>query len=209
MGTASRVTLFTVLVIGLAIPASAQMMGPMGHPEGGGMGMMGGGMMGPGMGPGMGGGPGGREMSHEGPLISIMLDQKQEIGLSPEQEKKLRDLRTEFSKETVRRTAEIRVAEIELESLLEQDKWDLSKIEPKVKQIATLQGDLRLARIKTLEAGRAVLTPAQIEKLKQVGHRMRGPGGPGMMGPGGGMGPGGPMGPQMRPGPGGPPSPRQ
>jgi len=196
------------LVIGLGFPASAQMMGPMGQPEGGGM-------MGPGMGPGMGGGPGGREMSHEGPLISIILDQKQEIGLSPEQEKKLRDMRTEFSKETVRRTSEIRVAEIELESLLEQDKWDLSKIEPKVKQVTGLQGDLRLARIKTLEAGRAVLTPAQLEKLKQVGHRMRGPGGPGMMGPGGGMGPGqpmgpgGPMGPQMRPGPGGPPSPRQ
>jgi Spy/CpxP family protein refolding chaperone len=197
------------LVIGLAQPGSAQMMGPMGQPEGGGMGMMGGGSMGPGMGPGTGGGPGGRDMSHEGPLISIMLDQKQEIGLSLEQEKRLRDLRTEFSKETARRTADIRVAEIELEALLEQEKWDLSKIEPKVKQIATLQGELRLARIKTLEAGRAVLTPAQLEKLKQVGHRMRATGGPGMMGPGGGMGPGGPMGPQMRPGPGGPPTLRQ
>jgi Spy/CpxP family protein refolding chaperone len=148
-------------------------------------------------------------MSHEGPLISIMLDHKQEIGLSLEQEKTLRDLRTEFSKESARRTADIRVAEIELDALLEQERWDLSRIEPKVKQIAALQGDLRLARIKTLEAGRAVLTPAQLEKLKQVGHWMRGLGGPGMPGPGGGMGPGGPMGPHMRPGPGAPPMPRQ
>ena len=204
-----RMMLTAALGIALTLPASAQMMGPMGQPEGCGMGMMGGGMMGPGMGPGMGGGPGGRDMSHEGPVITIMLDHQQEIGLSPEQEKRLRDLRTEFSKESTRRTADIRVAEIELDALLEQEKWDLSKIEPKVKQIATLQGDLRLARIRTLEAGRAVLTSAQLEKLKQVGHRMRGMGGPGMMGPGGGMGPGGPMGPQMRPGPGGPPSPRQ
>jgi len=204
-----RMLLTAALGIALTLPASAQMMGPMGHPEGGGMGMMGGGMMGPGMGPGMGGGPGGRDMSHEGPVITIMLDHQQEIGLSPEQEKRLRDLRTEFSKESTRRTADIRVAEIELDALLEQEKWDLSKIEPKVKQIATLQGDLRLARIRTLEAGRAVLTSAQLEKLKQVGHRMRGMGGPGMMGPGGGMGPGGPMGPQMRPGPGGSPTPRQ
>ena len=202
-----RMLLTAALGIALTLPASAQMMGPMGQPEGGGMGMMGGGMMGPGMGPG--GGPGGRELSHEGPLISIMLEHKLEIGLTLEQEKKLRDLRTEFSKESTRRTADIRVAEIELDALLEQEKWDLSKIEPKVKQIATLQGDLRLARIRTLEAGRAVLTSAQLEKLKQVGHRMRGMGGPGMMGPGGGMGPGGPMGPQMRPGPGGPPTPRQ
>jgi len=208
MRTGSWMGVLAVLTIGLALPASGQMMGPMGQSEGGGMGRMGGGMMGPGMGPGMGGGPGGRGMSHEGPLISIMLDHTLEIGLSPEQEKKLRELRTEFSKESARRTAEIHVAEIELESLLEQDKWDLSKIEPKAKQIATLQADLRLARIKTLEAGRAVLTPAQLEKLKQAGHRMRGMGGPGMMGPGGGMGPGGPMGPGM-PGHGGPPSPRQ
>jgi Spy/CpxP family protein refolding chaperone len=201
--------LTAALVIGLALSGSAQVLGQTGYPEGGGMGMMGGGSMGPGMGPGMGGGPGGRDMSHEGPLISIILDQKQEIGLSLEQEKRLRDLRTEFSKESARRTADIRVAEIELEALLEQEKWDLSKIEPKVKQIATLQGDLRLARIKTLEAGRAVLTPQQLERLKQVGHRMRGLGGPGLMGPGGGMGPGGPMSPRGMPGPGGSPAPRQ
>jgi Spy/CpxP family protein refolding chaperone len=190
------------LGVALAVPASAQMMGPLGHPEGGGMGMMG-----PGMGPG--GGPGGRDLSHEGPLISIMLEYKLDIGLTLEQEKKLRDLRTEFSKDSTRRTAEIRVAEIELESLLEQDKWDLGAIEPKVRQIAALQGDLRLARIKTLEAGRAVLTPQQLERLKQVGHRMRGLGGPGMIGPGGGVGPGGPMGPRGMPGPGGSPAPRQ
>jgi Spy/CpxP family protein refolding chaperone len=154
-------------------------------------------------------------MSHEGPLISIMLDHKVEIGLNQEQEKRLRDLRTEFSKESARRTADIRVAEIELDSLLEQERWDLSKIEPKVKQIAALQGDLRLARIKTLEAGRAVLTREQLERLKQVGHRMRAMGAPGMPGPGGGMGPGHPMGPGgsggpgRMPGPGGPTAPRQ
>ncbi len=212
-----------LVAVGLvsALPASAQMMGPMG--QGGGMGQMGGGMMGGmmghGMGPGMREGQRGRAMSHEGPLISIMLDHTQELGLNPEQERKLRTLRTEFEKESVRRTAEIRVAEIELDSLLEQDRWDLARIEPKVKQIGGLRADLRLARIKTLDAGRAVLTPDQLEKLKQVGHRMRtlggpgqpmGPGmmpGPGMMGPGM-MGPGQPMGPGM-PGPSGPPPPRQ
>ncbi len=214
--------------LAIALPASAQMMGPMG--QGGGMGqmgggMMGGGMMGHGMGPGMRERQRGRAMSHEGPLITIMLEHTQELGLNPEQERKLRTLRTEFEKESVRRTAEIRVAEIELDSLLEQDRWDLARTEQKVKQIGGLRADLRLARIKTLEAGRTILTPDQLEKLKQVGHRMRsmggpgqpmGPGGPmgsgmtpgpGMMGPGM-MGPGQPMGPGM-PGPGGPPAPRQ
>jgi len=217
MRTGSWMLVTIAMAVVLALPASAQMMGPMGQggpmgPQGGGhMGSSGGGMMGM-MGAGMGGhgmreGRGGRALSHEGSLISIMLEHTQDLGLNAEQERKLRDLRTEFAKESVRRTAEIRVAEIELDALLEQDKWDLAKIEPKVKQIATLQGDLRLARIKTLEAGRAVLTAEQLEKLKQVGHRMRAMGGPGMMAPGM-MGPG-MMGPGMTPGPGGPSAPRQ
>jgi len=197
------VLIASIVVIGLAVPAMAQMMGPSG--QGGPMGMQGPGMMGGGMGGhGMREGRGGRALSHEGPLISITLEHKQDLGLNAEQERKLRDLRTEFAKESVRRGAEIRVAEIELDSLLEQDQWDLAKIEPKVKQIASLQGDLRLARIKTLEAGRAVLTAEQLEKLKQVGHRMRAMGGPGQP-----MRPGGPMGPGMTPGPGGPSAPRQ
>ncbi|MEK6718661.1 MAG: periplasmic heavy metal sensor, partial [candidate division NC10 bacterium] len=178
MGSWMLVTI--ALAVVLALPASAQMMGQMGQggpmgPMGGGhMGSQGGGqgggmmgMMGGMMGGGMGGhgmreGRGGRALSHEGPLISIMLEHKQDLGLNAEQERKLRDLRTEFAKESVRRGAEIRVAEIELDSLLEQDKWDVAKVEPKVKQIATLQGALRLARIKTLEAGRAVLTAEQL-----------------------------------------------
>lgn len=210
MRTGWWVLLTAALAIGLALPASAQMMGPggpMGPHEGGMMGgMMGGGMMGGGMSFEMAEGRHGRMASHEGALISIMLEHKDEIGLNSEQERKLRDLRTEFAKESTRRTADIRVAEIELNSLLEQDNWDLAKIEPKVKQIASLQGELRLARIKTLAAGRAVLTAEQLGKFKQIGHRMRASGGPEMMGPGM-MGPGMPG--QSMPGPGRPPGPRQ
>ncbi len=176
------------------------------------MGTQGPGMMGQGARPGPMFGREAGWSAHEGPLITIMLDHAREIGLTPDQERKLRDLRTEFAKESERRTADIRVAEIELNSLLEQDKWDLAKIEPKVKQIATLQGDLRLARIKTLAAGREVLTPEQVEKLKQIGHRIGpgpGPGGfrPGMMGPGRPYGPGNPG--LSMPGAGSPQAPRQ
>ena len=191
-----RRLLSVALWIGLALPATAQMMDP--PVEGGPPGMPGAGMMGEGARPGPGFGREGRRSSHEGPLITIMLDHAQELGLTPDQERKLRDLRTEFAKESVRRTADIRVAEIELNSLLEQGKWDLTKIETKVKQISMLQGDLRLARIKVLAAGREILTPEQIEKLKQVGHSMRPALAPGAPRPG-----------MMRPGPGGPGVPRQ
>jgi Spy/CpxP family protein refolding chaperone len=138
---------------------------------------------------------GGRVRSHEGPLLTMMLHHSQDLGLSPEQEQKLRDLRTTFEKEAVRRTAGIRVLQIDADALLEQERWDLAQLEPKVKQIAALQGELRMARLKTLAAGRALLTPQQLEKLKQIGHHGRTMGGPGgmghgMMAPGGSGSPG-------------------
>jgi len=162
----TRLGILMAAVLGgvLALPASGQMMGQTG--QGGPMGHMAGGMMGREMGPDMREGGEGTAGLNEGPLISIVLAHGQKLGLSPEQERKLRDLRTDFAKESIRRTAEIRVGEIELESLLEQGQWDLAKIEPQVKQIAGLQADLRLARLKTLEAGRRVLTPEQLEKVK-------------------------------------------
>ena len=197
------VLVVAVLMLWLTLPAMAQVMGP--SVQGGPPGMRWGGMMAPGTRPGPMSGREGGLSSHEGPLITIMLDHAQELGLTPDQERKLRDLRTEFAKELVRRTADIRVAEIELSSLLEQDRWDVAKIEPKVKQVAMLQGDLRLARIKTLAAGREVLTSEQVEKFKQIGHRMRPGSAPGGPGPGM-MGPGRPYNPGM-PGPTGPGTP--
>jgi Spy/CpxP family protein refolding chaperone len=160
------------------------------------MGMMGGGMM-----HGMGGE---RSFGHAGPLLSLMLDMKAQLGLSLQQAKTLRDLRTAFEKEAIQRGAEIRLAELELRETLAQDTVDLGKTEVLVKKIAGLRGDLRIARLRTIERGKGVLTPEQLAKFREAGHEMArgGMGGRGMMGGPGGMG-GGQMGPGMM-GPGGP-----
>jgi len=128
------VGLATALVVALGAPAWAGLMGersPAGHASGMGPGGMGGTRGGGGM-----MAPGHRMMGHEGPLLTMMLHHSQNLGLSPEHEKTLRDLRTEFAKESVKRTAEIRVAQIE----------------PKVKQIAALEGDRQTARLGLTEA---------------------------------------------------------
>ncbi len=184
--------LMTALLVAWGAPASAQMGGQPG------------GMMGPGAG---GGGTRAGFFAHEGPLITLMLSHAQELALSSDQTQKLQELRTSFDKEAVQRTADIRAAEIDLNSLLEKDQWDLPAIEAKARQIATLQGDLRIARLKTLAAGRALLTPEQLQKLKAIGHWRPPAGAPGRRGPGQPYGPGG-QGP-MGPGPGGPPPPPQ
>ena len=122
---------------------------------------------------------------HERPLISMMLHQKEQLGLTADQERSLRELRTNFEKEAITRTSEIDVAESELKGLLEQDKVDLVKVEAQAKKIALQRAELRVARIKTIEAGKAFLTPEQQRKLERLGHDSRmGEPGRGMMGPG-------------------------
>ena len=122
---------------------------------------------------------------HEGPLISMMLHWKDQLALTAEQERSLRELRATFGKEAIRRTSEIDVAELELRELLEQEKVNLAQVEAWTKKIALLRADQRLARIKTIEAGKAQLTAEQQRKLEGLSHdaRMDEPG-KGMMGPG-------------------------
>jgi heavy-metal resistance protein len=135
--------------------------------------------------------------TYEGPLLTLILSHGQELGLSPDQIQKLQELRTTFEKEAVARGAAIRVAEADLNALLAKDQWDLPAIEAKVQQLATLQGDLRFARIKTLAAGRALLTSEQVQKLEAIGQWTPSPGGPKRMAPRQPAGPGGPPTPQQ------------
>lgn len=122
---------------------------------------------------------------HEGPLISMMLHWKDQLALTADQERSLRALRATFEKEAIKRTSEIDVAELELKELLEQEKVDVIKVEASTKKIALLRADLRLARIKTIEAGKALLTTEQQRKLERLGHDSRmGESGRGTMGHG-------------------------
>jgi Spy/CpxP family protein refolding chaperone len=105
-----------------------------------------------------------------------MLALKEQLGLTADQERSLRELRADFQKASIKQTAEIDVAELELSDLLEQDKVDIAKAEALAKKSAMLRADLRVARVKTIEAGKAVLTPEQRGKLDQLGREpMMGP----------------------------------
>lgn len=122
-----------------------------------GSGMMGSGMMAESM---MGGGPPG-----ERPLITLALRQRETLGLSEDQVKALEQTRSAFEREAIRRRADVEIAEREVADLLREPRVDLAKVEAKVRQIAGLQADLRLTRIKSIEKGKAVLTADQLKKL--------------------------------------------
>jgi len=102
------------------------------------------------------------------PLITIMLHHRTELGLSADQVSRLETLRGDFAREAIRRGADIRIAELDLATLLEQDPVDLAKVEAKVREVAQLRADLRIARLRTVEQGKAVLTPEQRTRLQAM-----------------------------------------
>lgn len=168
-----------VAVVALAIGGTAlAQMGPGQQPgqtqrpgQQPGPGMMGSGMMGPGsqMGPGMmGGGMMGAGATNDRPWITVMLDHREEMGLSAEQIGKLFTLRDGFAKAARTKSELLEKAERDLDQLLGPGPIDLRAVEAKLKEAEAMRTDLRLARIKVIEEGKGVLTPEQRKKLVEL-----------------------------------------
>ena len=104
----------------------------------------------------------------ERPLISIMLSRRDELGLSPAQVQALERLRNDFQREAIKGDADLRVGEMDLAALLKADPVDMAKVEAKVREIERWRADLRIARIRAIERGKAQLTPDQRAKLQSM-----------------------------------------
>jgi hypothetical protein len=100
--------------------------------------------------------------------ISLMLRHRERLGLSLDQIKQLEQLRSDFAKESIRSEANLRIAEMDLSSLLETQPVDMAKVEAKVREIERLRGDIRLARIRSIEKGKAQLSAEQRRKLQEL-----------------------------------------
>lgn len=109
-----------------------------------------------------------REARGERPLISLMLRHRDELGLSPEQVQSLERLRADFQREATKREADLRFAETELRALLDADTVDLGQVESKLHAVGQLYAELRLARIRAIEQGKALLTQEQRAKLRTL-----------------------------------------
>ena len=108
------------------------------------------------------------ESRGERPLITWMLNHRDDLALSPEQVRNLERLRNDFEREAVKREADSRVAEMDLSALLEADSVDLTKTEAKVREIERLRADLRFARIRAIAQGKELLSQEQREKLRNM-----------------------------------------
>ena len=57
---------------------------------------------------------------------------------------------------------------MDLAQLLSADPADMSAVEAKIRDIEKRRADLRLARVRTIESGRALLSADQREKLRTL-----------------------------------------
>lgn len=140
---------------------------------------------------------------HAGHHLKHLLKHAKEIGLTPEQIGKLKVMQLDFKRADVRLEADIEVAQLELDALLEDDQAELSAIQAKVDQLKKAEGTHVIAAVKSARNAMALLTPDQREKerahrehMQHVGQGQHG-GGMGMGGMMGGMGQGGSSGGQQ------------
>ncbi len=104
----------------------------------------------------------------ERPIISIMLSRRQELGLTAAQVKELERLRADFQRDAIKRDAELRVAEMDVATLLKGDPVDLGQVEAKIREVERARADLRIARIRAIEQAKAQLTGDQRAKLASL-----------------------------------------
>jgi len=114
----------------------------------------------------MGGYGAGMMHNSTGHLIRHLLKHEQDIGLTPEQVAKLKDMQLDLDKTRIKTEANIQVAERELKALTEDEKSDLGAVEAKLKEGEDLQVGLRMVSIKARRAVLALLTPEQRAKEK-------------------------------------------
>ncbi len=110
----------------------------------------------------------------ERPLITLMLRYQDELSLTSEQVRTLRQLRADFERESIRKDADLRITQRDLDALLDADRMDLAQVESKIREIERLRADLHIARVRTIEKGKAELSPEQLAKFQTfIGERRR------------------------------------
>jgi Spy/CpxP family protein refolding chaperone len=151
-----------ILVAALALTAQAQMCGCMDEK---GKGMHEGGMMeGMGMMHGMEGMHDGKMMDSDHPLLKHLMA----LGLDDKQMAAVKALRSKTMKDMIKKKAEKEIADIELKDLLDKDTVDMKAVEALMKKKESLKTEMALAHIRAREEMKALLTPEQRKKLKEL-----------------------------------------
>ncbi len=108
--------------------------------------------------------------------ISLMLEMREELKLTPDQVAKLETLRSDLQRRAEEKFQILRERHRELRQTLGADRVDLVRAEATLKDIGSIRTELALDRLNVIEQGKAVLTPDQGEELKSLSTQAHCPG---------------------------------
>ncbi len=96
------------------------------------------------------------------------------LDLNDAQKSKMQIILKDYRKEQIMKGAQNQIAELEFSELMDDPNPDLAKIEEKSREIADLEADLRIFRIKKLFETKSFLAADQFSKFKDFVSRMVG-----------------------------------
>ena len=109
-------------------------------------------------------------LAQQGPQQGRMWRDRDDIAgqlnLTQEQRTKFDNLRSEHHKSMVRKQADLRIAQIDLDNLMDADQPDKNRIAGKLKDISDLQHSQKMEWLEHMFGVRALLTQEQLEIWK-------------------------------------------
>jgi hypothetical protein len=103
----------------------------------------------------------------------FLLQNREFIGLSAEQQKKVETMMLAYEEKNIRRGSEIKVLELRFATLLKPGAVDRIEMEKMVRQINTQKTELQIDHLNYLLDLRLLLTPEQIGKLEERKKEIR------------------------------------
>jgi Spy/CpxP family protein refolding chaperone len=109
------------------------------------------------------------KIPHNLPPEEVLKD----LNLTKEQKEKIETIRRKIEKENIALRAELKIKKIELKEMLDDSTIKEKEIFKKIEEIGEIEKKILKNRISGILELRKVLTPEQIEKLKEH-HRLKG-----------------------------------
>lgn len=103
-----------------------------------------------------------------------VLKLKDELNLTADQEKKIRNVQLEAEKEQIRKGADRKIHQAELKAIQRSSEIDFEKAKAKARQISKVNEDMMISKIELREKVYGILTKKQLEKLKSLKSRRKG-----------------------------------
>lgn len=107
-------------------------------------------------------------MDKTGDMVGMCMEHAEKLGLSEEQIMKMKPRHSEMQKKQARFKADVMIAEIELNDILEMKDFDLEKGRAAVKKIGEIKTAHQLEMLKSMKEMRTLLTDEQFTRMKKM-----------------------------------------